>query len=326
MAKPSHSWWYLRDGTGEKGPNGGRYWLLETVVFITRFIRGLMPSEIVRGIGVYYFIRISKIRVMPISSKRDSLIDVFTIVFIVVSIVTLVWYWYVPFGFDCNVCYVILAVWRISDLFTGNVYYFLLRKYSGANRNQPRMKVFIYVPLAYAEMLLWFAVIYSAVGKFEISVLSGFYDSIYVSIVTITTLGYGDFRPANTVTKLACATEALLGVYIIGTLIAGGIWFFADRNIRRDLPGDLFDEDNDEYPRKCAQCGKELTKDDPETEAKEMYLVIDMINNIVVRLILHSKKCAGCREVTRATIQGKYKNGFQVADRIIVLKSVLSGQ
>jgi voltage-gated potassium channel Kch len=44
-------------------------------------------------------------------------------------------------------------------------------------------------------------------------------DSLYFSVVTWTTLGYGDFRPGTDTVKLFVMTEALLGYVYMGMLI-----------------------------------------------------------------------------------------------------------
>lgn len=46
-------------------------------------------------------------------------------------------------------------------------------------------------------------------------------DSIYFSVVTFTTLGFGDISPQTDLLKIVCATEAILGAFIIGLVIAG---------------------------------------------------------------------------------------------------------
>ena len=51
-------------------------------------------------------------------------------------------------------------------------------------------------------------------------------DSIYFSIVTFTTLGYGDIHPGEGYIKIACSIEALCGAIGIGLLIGG----FANRS------------------------------------------------------------------------------------------------
>lgn len=46
-------------------------------------------------------------------------------------------------------------------------------------------------------------------------------NSIYFSIVTFTTLGYGDIQPSGVIAKILCGAEALTGALMIGLSIAG---------------------------------------------------------------------------------------------------------
>jgi len=46
-------------------------------------------------------------------------------------------------------------------------------------------------------------------------------DSIYFSVVTFTTLGYGDILPTTTTLKLLCGSEAILGAFTMGLVVAG---------------------------------------------------------------------------------------------------------
>ena len=49
--------------------------------------------------------------------------------------------------------------------------------------------------------------------------MSGSTDVLYFSIVTWTTLGYGDFRPSPD-TRMYAASQAVLGYFYMGILIA----------------------------------------------------------------------------------------------------------
>jgi hypothetical protein len=46
-------------------------------------------------------------------------------------------------------------------------------------------------------------------------------NSLYFSSVTFTTLGYGDIIPTTTILKLLCSSEALLGAFTMGLVVAG---------------------------------------------------------------------------------------------------------
>ena len=78
----------------------------------------------------------------------------------------------------------------------------------------------------------YFALIYKSFGvippgKEEAEQLS-WLDSIYFSVVTWTTLGYGDFRPSNEI-KLWVIAEAILGYVYMGLLI-GKLLLLGQRN------------------------------------------------------------------------------------------------
>ncbi|WP_082793216.1 potassium channel family protein [Collimonas pratensis] len=44
---------------------------------------------------------------------------------------------------------------------------------------------------------------------------------IYFSAVTFTTLGYGDIWPTTTTLKMLCGSEAILGAFNMGLVVAG---------------------------------------------------------------------------------------------------------
>jgi hypothetical protein len=46
-------------------------------------------------------------------------------------------------------------------------------------------------------------------------------DCVYLSLVTFTTLGYGDITPKTTVMKMACGSEAFIGAFVLGLVVAG---------------------------------------------------------------------------------------------------------
>lgn len=47
----------------------------------------------------------------------------------------------------------------------------------------------------------------------------GFYSHIYFSIITITTLGFGDITPVGKIGQLLTASEAILGVILTGLFL-----------------------------------------------------------------------------------------------------------
>lgn len=78
---------------------------------------------------------------------------------------------------------------------------------------QPRFYGFLYL-----GVIPLFALILRVVpGVFEDPV--SFLDTLYFSVVTITTLGYGDITPHSDVGKLLCASESLIGIVLIGLFL-----------------------------------------------------------------------------------------------------------
>lgn len=44
--------------------------------------------------------------------------------------------------------------------------------------------------------------------------INGLIESIYFSLITITTLGYGEFRPATAITRIMAGIETSIGLFI----------------------------------------------------------------------------------------------------------------
>ena len=61
-----------------------------------------------------------------------------------------------------------------------------------------------------------------------------FYEFIYFSLVTITTLGYGDTSPTNLIAGFFAGMEALVGVFYIAILVASLVGDFMSRNNVRE--------------------------------------------------------------------------------------------
>lgn len=81
--------------------------------------------------------------------------------------------------------------------------------------------------LNYLEIVLGFAVLYlvtESVGDGTVPI-SGRLDGLYFSVVTITTLGYGDMMPLGATGKTLAMIETIMGfvlvVLVIGTFLTG---------------------------------------------------------------------------------------------------------
>jgi carbon storage regulator CsrA len=84
-------------------------------------------------------------------------------------------------------------------------------------------KLYFYVVMSFV-LIGYFALMYKAFGVITpdsngISKPLDWLNALYFSVVTWTTLGYGDFRPENDATKIFVMTEALLGYIYMGVFI-----------------------------------------------------------------------------------------------------------
>ncbi len=87
----------------------------------------------------------------------------------------------------------------------------------------------LYIFLLYLAVILIFAFIYWALpcSSFERDLTPS--ESIYLSVITITTLGYGDITPVDRVGMYTTALESIIGILIIGVFI-NSVWkSYSDR-------------------------------------------------------------------------------------------------
>lgn len=86
----------------------------------------------------------------------------------------------------------------------------------------------ILLMINYSELVIGFAALFLSSGSIGNSqgnsiILKS--DALYFSVVTITTLGYGDYRPIDILGRWLCSAEAIMGlvliVLVIGTFLSG---------------------------------------------------------------------------------------------------------
>ncbi len=84
-------------------------------------------------------------------------------------------------------------------------------------------RILICLFINYAEILLWFAIFYrffrNWFSSYELC-LDTLWGSVYFSIVTMTTLGYGDIKPINNCGAFLCSIQTLIGVFWAIVMIA----------------------------------------------------------------------------------------------------------
>lgn len=99
----------------------------------------------------------------------------------------------------------------------------------------PYQKLFYYL-LTLPLIIGYFALVYKAFGIIDTStneaVKPDWLNSIYFSVVTWTTLGYGDYKPIEDL-KTWVIVEALMGYLYMGLLV-GKVLFISSRAAKKD--------------------------------------------------------------------------------------------
>ncbi|MCZ0752397.1 potassium channel family protein [Aeromonas enteropelogenes] len=81
-----------------------------------------------------------------------------------------------------------------------------------------KLKAYVYA-LCYLSLIPIFALIYSLVDLSLGAHTKGLVTYLYFSVVSITTLGYGDVLPNSSWAQIAAASESLLGIILIGLFL-----------------------------------------------------------------------------------------------------------
>lgn len=82
-------------------------------------------------------------------------------------------------------------------------------------------------------LVILFGIIYWAFPSFW-KIPLNFVESMYFSVVTITTLGYGEITPANDLARVITALEALSGIFIIGLFLNAVAHSYAEQQEERN--------------------------------------------------------------------------------------------
>jgi len=104
-------------------------------------------------------------------------------------------------------------------------------------------RILVLLLINYAEIVLWFAIFYRLSKHCFCAPNVGLdtvWGSLYFSIVTMTTLGYGDIKPANTYGALLCGLQVILGVFWAVVVVARFITVLP--KVRSNDPDEACDE------------------------------------------------------------------------------------
>jgi hypothetical protein len=127
-----------------------------------------------------------------------------------------------PIGTDWNLLLNIMSAWIMLVSFVAFIK--TVRGRLPRLHNNERFvafSVFYELGMIAAVAVIYYALLYKQLGLLEgEKPVTDPLDFLYFSIVTWTTLGYGDIRPAAAASKLFAASEALYGYSFMGLYIA----------------------------------------------------------------------------------------------------------
>ena len=122
-----------------------------------------------------------------------------------------------PISFRHHWFYLSVILSVVLNLF---VFYCSFKGLKKENDNPGWFGRFYWIVIGVSVLLLSYAKLYEKHGLLNNgAVVHDFQVSLYFSVVTFTTLGYGDFQPTETI-RLWAASEAILGYMVMAVLTA----------------------------------------------------------------------------------------------------------
>ncbi len=126
-----------------------------------------------------------------------------------------------------------LLIYRIADIVTYRVYFLLIKSQEQPWKTEMLRRSIVIVALNFYESTVDFAILYRITGQVcdqSGQALASSISSLYFSLVTMATLGYGDFLPKTDLTRaiVMCqiVTSLLLLAFIVPAIVS---LFSADR-------------------------------------------------------------------------------------------------
>jgi len=114
--------------------------------------------------------------------------------------------------------FLVYAIWRIFEIFVYIVRYNLLSDFVIVYK-----RALILSLINITEIIFWFSIFYQRfyyLFKSESVCLNSCIGSIYFSVVTITTLGYGDIIPIKDISRIAIIIQSLMGIFFAIVIIS----------------------------------------------------------------------------------------------------------
>jgi len=117
------------------------------------------------------------------------------------------------------------AVLRIFEIFIYQINVLLFDQYRLGEKYELRgvERIIILLLINYIEILFWFALLYRNFHfafRSKYTILNSFWGSLYFSLVTMSTLGYGDITPITHFGEILNIVQTLLGLFMALLIIA----------------------------------------------------------------------------------------------------------
>ncbi|MDP4146977.1 MAG: ion channel [Bacillota bacterium] len=147
----------------------------------------------------------------------------------IVTFVNLFWFAFIiiTIVFDWgNINIIYLMIFRLWEIFIINIWLFIFRqgasKVEHTEKSENNLRLFILLLIQYFTMMLIFSLINKAIfslnnNSFMVNRLTtnNAITWIYYSVVTITTVGYGDITPVSNIAKMSSISEILFGMFFV---------------------------------------------------------------------------------------------------------------
>ena len=133
-----------------------------------------------------------------------------------------------------------LGAYRVIDSFTYRLCVLFVDRYQAGWGLRSVNRAIILAFINYLELMIGFAIIYVWSGSIasgdppHAHVLSGSIEALYFSCVTVATIGYGDFTPRNSLGQGLVIAEVLMGILLLGLVLAALLSGIKNINSLRD--------------------------------------------------------------------------------------------
>lgn len=169
---------------------------------IEKIVRLFLSSSQLLFPGVY----IKYLACLKGYEYRDLALDFYILLKVTFPLLILIYHWQ-EYSF---------VIWIMVYVLLETVLYIPTLIFASDMFSKPRSykRSMLLLFLNYIEIILAFAVLYSC-GNFLNKPINHWFDAIYFSTMTSSTIGYGDFYPVTTIGKILATIQALLFLFFV---------------------------------------------------------------------------------------------------------------